>query len=217
MMAVGKNSIAGERLRSYVERIESINAQAKQLADDKRAIVAEAKASGFTPKAIAFVIKKRKMAPHERAEAEALEDLYMHAMGMASDAPLFRAAGLMSVDITSREAVVEIMKKFVPAGGAITVDAGGKPIRLTRDKDGNVTATEVVEPPAERERPDGAPAPRARPPVPEADGDGAELLGRDAFKANTPIIENPFPFGDPRRARWEKGWCEEGGTDGMDD
>jgi hypothetical protein len=47
------------------------------------------------------------------------------------------------------------------------------------------------------------------------DGYGAELLGREAFKADEPIIKNPFPFGDERRPRWDEGWRKESGTDGM--
>lgn len=58
-----------------------------------------------------------------------------------------------------------------------------------------------------------SPAPKAD--VPDVDPDGAEALGRQAFKDNEPIIANPFPFGDGRRGRWDSGWRKESGTDGM--
>jgi len=44
MTSVGKNTIAGELLRSHVERVENINAQIKQLNQDKAVVLAEAMA-----------------------------------------------------------------------------------------------------------------------------------------------------------------------------
>jgi hypothetical protein len=101
----------------------------------------------------------------------------------------------------------------VPMGGAITIEAGGLPIRIERASDGTVSVKEVVEKPA----PSGpeAKAPAPKPEVPNVDGDAAEALGRQAFKDDVPIIKNPFPFGDTRRPRWDKGWRDESGTDGM--
>lgn len=218
MMSMGKNTVGGELLRGFVDRIENINEQIKQLGKDKGVVMAEAKQAGIVPAGVTFIVKKRKMKPSERAEAEALEDMYMHAMGMAADNPLFRAVGLMKIDITSRDAVIEAMKKFVPASGSIEVDAGGGPkVRLTRDKDGNVSVMEVVEKPVAPTPPAGSKPAATKEPPPDVDGDGAEMLGHDAFKADVPIIGNPFPFGDSRRARWDKGWRDESGGDGMDD
>jgi len=217
MTSIGKNTIGGELLRGYVERVENINEQIKQLGKDKAVVMAEAKQQNLIPAGITYIVKKRKMKPSERAEAEALEDMYMHAMGMAADNPLFRAVGLMKVDITAKESVIDAMKKFVPANGSITVDAGGSPVRLTRDKDGNITVTEVVEKPVEQPTAGKAgkkPAP-IKPDVPDVDADGAEQLGRAAFKLDVAIINNPFPFGDARRPRWDKGWRDESGGDGM--
>lgn len=216
MNAIGKNTIGGELLRGFVERVENINAQIKQLNQDKGVVLAEAKASNLIPAGINYIVKKRKMKPSERAESEALEDMYLHAMGMAADNPLFRAVGLMKVDITSRESVIEAMKKFVPTNGSITVDAGGSPVRLTRDSDGNVSVTEVIEKPMQQEMPNtgkrGAP-PKAE--VPNVSADEAERMGCQAFKDDVPVISNPFPFGDARRPRWDKGWRDASGSDGM--
>jgi hypothetical protein len=181
--------------------------------------MAEAKAANLIPAGISYIVKKRKMKPSERAEAEALEDMYLHAMGMAADNPLFRAVGLMKVDIASRESVIEAMKQFVPAGGSIEIEAGGGPkVRLTRDKDGNVSVTELVEKPVQQ--PTAGEAGKSRPAkadVPNANADQAEDLGRQAFRDDVPIINNPFPFGDARRPRWDRGWRDEGGNDGMGD
>lgn len=43
----------------------------------------------------------------------------------------------------------------------------------------------------------------------------AEELGRKAARDGKPVIDNPFPFNDPRRARFDEGWRKESGSDGM--
>jgi uncharacterized protein (UPF0335 family) len=219
MTVIGRNTIAGELLRGFVERIENLDEQIGSLRDDKGVVFAEAKAADIQPAGVRYIVRKRKQKPSERSEAEALEDMYLHAMGMAADNPLFRMVGLMSVDVTAKESVIEAMKKFVPAGGSIEVEAGGGPkVRLTRDKDGNVSVTEVVEKPIEAPSTPAGARPRApKPDVPDVDAAGAEELGRAAYRADIPIINNPFPFADPRRPRWDEGWRAEAGNDGMGD
>jgi uncharacterized protein (UPF0335 family) len=216
--AIGKNTIAGELLRGFVERVESINEKMEDLRDDKRVIMAEAQQADILPAGINYIVKQRKMKPSERAEDDSLKSMYLHAMGMEPNNPLFRMVGLMKVDITSRESVIEAMKDFVPAGGSIEVDAGGGPkVRLTRDKEGNVAVTEVTEKPVGEPTSTKSGSKPPKPPVPDVDANGAEQLGRDAFKHDQPIIANPFPYGDPRRARWDAGWRDESGGDGMGD
>ena len=217
MNAIGKNTIASEMLRGYVERLERIAVEKKQLSDDAAAVMAEAKAAGLVPAAIRFVIKKRQMKPSDRQEAEALEDTYLHSMGMATDTPLFRSVSLMQVDVASREQVIDAMKKFVPSNGSITVEAGGSPVRLTRDKDGNIAVTEVIEKPVPQSAPEAGSRKPSKADVPDVTEAVAENMGRQAFKDDVPIINNPFPFGDARRPLWDKGWREESGSDGMGD
>lgn len=214
-MNIGKNTLSAELLRGFVERIETINEQIKQLGKDKSVVMAEAKAANLLPAGIGYIVKKRKLKPSERAEAEALEDMYLHAMGMAADNPLFRAVGLIGVDIAARDSVVEAMKKFVPANGSITVEAGGAPVRLTRDAAGNVSVAEVVEKPVETKPKDAKPGRAQKPEPPDVDVAGAYRLGVEAFRGDQPIIANPFPFGDARRPHWDKGWRDESGGDGM--
>lgn len=50
--------------------------------------------------------------------------------------------------------------------------------------------------------------------APETEGDAKEL-GRAAARGGKPIIDNPFLFGDPRRADFDEGWRQESQTDGM--
>lgn len=215
-MTLGTNNEAAARLASFIQRIERVRAEKKQLGLDEGSILAEAKSAGYNGGALKAVLKIRGMKPHERQEAEAILDTYLHAMGMASEPPLFRRIGLLGADIASRDSVVEAMKALVPEMGSITVETkDGKPVRLAREKDGTVTVTDVVERPA-GPTPEAGPRPRpAKADVPDVDADGAEALGRMAFKANTAIIANPFPFGDARRGRWDAGWRKESGGDGM--
>lgn len=211
-----KNTVSGEQLRAYVERVERIRDEKKSLGDDEKAIMAEAKSAGFVPKIISHCIKIRAAKPSDVQEAEALRDMYLSALGMLPEPPLFRSIGLMSIDIAAKEQVVEALKKFVPENGSIVIEAGGTPIRLTRDKEGNVSQSDVVDiQAADRSATSpGKPAAKGAPP-PDVDADGAEALGRQAAKDDLAIIKNPFPFGDSRRPRWDLGWRKESGGDGM--
>lgn len=215
-MNVGQNTASGQALAGFVERVETLLGDKKVVSDAVSAVLAEAKAAGFVPGAIRHVIKLRAMKPHARQEAEALVDTYLHALGMASETPLFRTVGLMGVDTASRDSVIEALKKLVPDNGSITVETNGKPVRLTRDKDGNVSVSDVIEPEPLTFREPPRPTPSSiKTQVPDVDADGAEALGRQAFRDNEPIIGNPFPFGDDRRPRWDAGWRLESGGDGM--
>jgi uncharacterized protein (UPF0335 family) len=217
MTTIGRNTVSGDALKGFVERVEALRSDKKEIADQESAVFAEPKASGFVPGGIRTVLKLRAMKPGDRQEAEAIRDQYLFALGDMATLPLFRQVGLINVDVASRESVTEALKAFVPNGGSITVEAGGLPIRLTRAQDGSVSVTEVTPPKPKAETTASTLPGLKRPPreVPDVDPDGAESLGRAAYRENTPIIANPFPFGDPRRARWDGGWRKESGTDGM--
>ncbi len=74
--------ISGEQLRQYVERIERLEAEKQDIADNIRDAFAEAKSNGFDVKTMRQVIKLRKMDSSQRDEQEALLDTYKHALGM---------------------------------------------------------------------------------------------------------------------------------------
>lgn len=214
-MSIGKNTLSGEQLRGFVERCEAIDQRKKDLSADRAMVMAEARSQGFEPKGIQHVVKVRRMKPHDRAEAEALADLYLHAMGLDQEPPLFRAMGLVQVDVHARESVIEALKRFVPADGEIVVKVGKTSERLWRDKDsGEVHSEPVVDRPPPT-APSRQPARGEKAPPPDVDDAGAIELGRQAARANKPVIENPFPFGDSRRARFDEGWRAENGGDGM--
>lgn len=74
--------IAQDVLLSFVERIERLEEEKKNLAEDIKDVYAEAKSSGFDVKIMRQIIKMRKMEDSDRQEYEALIDLYAHALGM---------------------------------------------------------------------------------------------------------------------------------------
>ena len=74
------SGIAGDRLRSLVERIERIEEEIKGLSDDKKDIFMEAKGEGFDVKILREVVRLRKQEKNERDERESLLDVYTHAL-----------------------------------------------------------------------------------------------------------------------------------------
>lgn len=209
-----RNLVSGEMIRSYIERYERLDSEKKELGDDQKAIMAEAKATGFDPKILRHCVKVRAMKPADYQEAQALADMYLTALGMIVDPPLFRAANRISVDTAAKESVIEALKNFVPDNGSIVIEAGGAKVRLTRDKDGNVSASDVIEKP----QPVASPAPygkQPKEPPPNVSFDEAKALGVQAGEDNQPIIKNPFPFGDDRRRGWDGGWQIGSGNSGF--
>jgi uncharacterized protein (UPF0335 family) len=75
-------AIAREQIKSIVERIERLEQEKADLADDIRGIYAEAKSNGFIVPTLRAVIKLRKQDANEREEKQALIDLYLSALGM---------------------------------------------------------------------------------------------------------------------------------------
>lgn len=74
---------AGARLRSFIERLENLDEQRRDLTTTIADVFAEAKGEGFDVGTMRKVLKLRKMKPHKRAEAEELLDVYVAALGMA--------------------------------------------------------------------------------------------------------------------------------------
>ena len=68
-----------EKLKQFIARIERLEAEKAELAADVREVYAEVKSFGFDTKVLRKVIALRKIDADERAEQEALLDLYMGA------------------------------------------------------------------------------------------------------------------------------------------
>lgn len=74
--------IAGDRLRSFVERIERLEEEKVALAADIREVYSEAKGAGFDVKILRNIINLRKMDASERQEQEEILDIYKRALDM---------------------------------------------------------------------------------------------------------------------------------------
>ncbi|TAN47472.1 MAG: DUF2312 domain-containing protein [Rhodospirillales bacterium] len=77
-----KGGITGERLKSFIERVERLEEEKTALAADIKDVYSEAKSAGFDTKIIRQLIRIRKADPQDRKEQEELLELYMQAIGM---------------------------------------------------------------------------------------------------------------------------------------
>jgi uncharacterized protein (UPF0335 family) len=78
--------IAGERLRSFIERIERLEEERRTLGADIKEVYAEAKGAGFDAKTMRQIIRLRRMDKDDLDEQETLLDIYKRALGMLPDA-----------------------------------------------------------------------------------------------------------------------------------
>jgi uncharacterized protein (UPF0335 family) len=84
--------IAGDRIRSFIERIEHIDEEIKGLNEGKKEVFAEAKGEGFDVKVLKEILRLRKQDKDERDEHETLLDLYLRAMETADATRQAKAA-----------------------------------------------------------------------------------------------------------------------------
>ena len=81
-MDTNAGGIAAGQLRSYIERIERLEDEKAALAADIREIYSEARGNGFDVRAMRQLIRLRRLDAQDRAEREALLDLYRSAVGV---------------------------------------------------------------------------------------------------------------------------------------
>jgi uncharacterized protein (UPF0335 family) len=72
-----------ERLRSFIERLERLEEEKREVQDQIKDVFAEAKGEGFDVKTIRQVLRLRKLKDNDRSEQEELLELYKSALGMA--------------------------------------------------------------------------------------------------------------------------------------
>ena len=75
------NQAAQGQIRSIVERIERLELEKAELAEQIKEVFAEAKGNGFDVKILRKVVRIRKQDRAKRMEEEAILDLYLSAMG----------------------------------------------------------------------------------------------------------------------------------------
>lgn len=91
-MANSIGGIAGDRLRSFIERIERLESEKRELAADIKEVYAEAKRTGFDTKTIRRIVKERTRDHDELDAEEALYEVYKRALGEFVSTPLGAAA-----------------------------------------------------------------------------------------------------------------------------
>lgn len=74
--------LSADHLRQFVERLERLEEEKKNVAEDIKEVFAEAKGNGFDVKTLREILKLRKKEANELEEEEYLLDTYKRALGM---------------------------------------------------------------------------------------------------------------------------------------
>lgn len=74
--------IAAGELRSFIERFERLEIEKKEVADQQKEVMAEAKGRGYDTKVMRKVIALRKRDKDDIAEEDAILEMYKAAMGL---------------------------------------------------------------------------------------------------------------------------------------
>jgi uncharacterized protein (UPF0335 family) len=80
MTETATNRVEPGQLRQYVEQLERLDAEKSDLAETRKEKVAEIKGAGYDVKVIAKILAHRKMDPNDKAEADALLEMYTEAL-----------------------------------------------------------------------------------------------------------------------------------------
>lgn len=82
-MTQDSNEVTADELRQFVERIEHLEQEKKDIAEQIKEVYAEAKGRGYDTKALRAVIVLRRKDRDQLAEEEAVLEIYKQALGMA--------------------------------------------------------------------------------------------------------------------------------------
>ena len=74
--------VTADELRSFIERWERLDAERRDIVDEQKEVMSEARGRGYDVKIIKKVIARRKREPDDIAEEQAVLSLYLEALGM---------------------------------------------------------------------------------------------------------------------------------------
>lgn len=74
--------VSAEELRQFIERIERLEGEKKDITEMQKEVMAEAKSRGFDTKVMRKIVALRKRDKDDIAEEEAILDLYKEVLGM---------------------------------------------------------------------------------------------------------------------------------------
>lgn len=75
-------TVTADELRQFIERFEQLESEKKDVAEQQKELMAEAKGRGYDTKVLKKVVALRKRKPDEIAEEEAIIEMYKTALGM---------------------------------------------------------------------------------------------------------------------------------------
>ncbi len=78
----GSYRVAADELRAFIERFERLEAEKKDIAEQQKEVMAEAKSRGYDTRIMRKVIALRKRDKDDIAEEEAVLEMYKQALGM---------------------------------------------------------------------------------------------------------------------------------------
>jgi len=76
-------NVTADELRQFIERIEQLDSEKADIAEQRKEVLAEAKGRGYSTPIIREIVKMRKIKPDDLAEREAVLDMYRAALGMS--------------------------------------------------------------------------------------------------------------------------------------
>jgi len=76
-------TVAADELRQFIEQFEHLEAEKKDIAEQQKEVMSEAKARGYDTKVMKKIIAMRKRDKNDLAEEEAILDIYKAALGMS--------------------------------------------------------------------------------------------------------------------------------------
>lgn len=80
---LASSTVAADELRQFVERYEQLEAEKKDVAENQKELMAEAKGRGYDTKILRKIVALRKRTADDIAEEESILELYKSALGMA--------------------------------------------------------------------------------------------------------------------------------------
>lgn len=75
--------VTADELRQFVERIEQLESEKREIAEQIKEVFAESKGRGYDTKALKKIVAMRKKNRDQLAEEEAVLGVYLEALGMA--------------------------------------------------------------------------------------------------------------------------------------
>ncbi len=79
---ISTDTVTAEELRQFIERFEQLDSEKKDVAEQQKELMAEAKGRGYDTRVMKMVIALRKRKPDDLAEEEAVLEVYKSALGM---------------------------------------------------------------------------------------------------------------------------------------